>query len=252
MEGSKTHIGTSGWSYKDWKGLFYPEKLKSTDWLAYYAQRFPITEINSSFYHLPRKQTVENWVQNTPPGFLFCPKMSRHLTHLKRLKEPEEPLERFFSVFEPMQPKMGPVLLQLPPSLGFDPQDAAHLFTLLKKDYAAYHFALEVRHKSWLEEESLALLARYSIALVLSESGNRFPYAEKVTARSIYIRFHGPNGRYNTSYDGETLRRFARLFLKWQQEGHELWIFFNNDYYGHAIQNARQLEEWLRVEDAAG
>jgi uncharacterized protein YecE (DUF72 family) len=251
MVKGKIHIGTSGWSYKDWKGLFYPKALKSTDWLSYYSQTFRITEINSSFYHLPRKQTVEHWVQYTPDAFLFCPKMSRYLTHLKRLKEPEEPLERFFSIFEPMQQKMGPVLLQLPPSLAFDPEVAGHLFKLLKKDYAARSFALEVRHKSWLEPEALGLMKHYSIALVLSESGNRFPYAELVTARSIYIRFHGPNGRYNTSYDEATLQRFARLFLPWQHQGHELWIFFNNDFYGYAIQNALRLEALLQ-EGATG
>jgi uncharacterized protein YecE (DUF72 family) len=194
---------------------------------------------------------VENWVLHTPAEFRFCPKMSRYLTHLKRLKEPEEPLERFFSVFAPMQQKMGPVLLQLPPSLAFDREVAGRLFPLLKKDYAAYSFALEIRHKSWLEAEPLGLLEQYAIPLVLSESGNRFPYMEKVTARSIYIRFHGPNGRYNTSYDEKTLRQFAVLFRQWLGQGHELWIFFNNDFYGFAIQNALRLEALLR-EDAAG
>src|SRR6478609_7365479 len=120
MNDQSIHIGTSGWSYKDWKELFYPKGLKTTEWISYYAITFRITEINSSFYHLPKRQTVEGWVNKVPPDFLFCPKMSRYLTHIKRLKEPEESLERFFEVFEPMKNNMGPVLIQLPPSLKFE------------------------------------------------------------------------------------------------------------------------------------
>lgn len=120
MKNANIHIGTSGWSYKDWKELFYPKELKATEWLTYYAQTFSVTEINTSFYHLPKKQTVEGWVQKVPSDFLFCLKMSRYLTHYKRLKEPEEALEKFFDVVEPMRKQMGPVLIQLPPTLQFD------------------------------------------------------------------------------------------------------------------------------------
>jgi len=246
------HIGISGWSYPDWKGIFYPVGLKSTDWLSFYARTFPITEINMSFYHLPRKSTVEAWVDKTPPDFLFCPKMSRYLTHLKRLKEPEEPLQRFFSVFEPMQAKMGPVLIQLPSSVTFDMSSARHLFEVLQKEYAPYRFALEARHSSWHSEECLGLMQEYAIAFVIAESGGRFPYKEMITARDIYVRFHGPNGRYDTIYEEEALRYFADIFSAWLKEGHELWIFFNNCFYGYAIQNALRLGELLNEVDGSG
>src|SRR6186997_30474 len=91
----KIHIGTSGWSYKDWVEIFYPKKVKTKDWLSHYAKTFDCTEINGSFYRLPSKQTVINWVNMVSKQFKFCPKMSRYLTHLKKLREPEEPLERF-------------------------------------------------------------------------------------------------------------------------------------------------------------
>src|SRR5437763_2225412 len=104
------HIGTSGWSYKHWKDIYYPPKLPSAKWLSFYAQHFKTTEINRSFYRLPTTDTISTWMKQVPGDFLFCPKMSRFLTHMKKLNDPEEPLERFFTLFEPMRKMMGPVL----------------------------------------------------------------------------------------------------------------------------------------------
>ncbi|HEY3402255.1 MAG TPA: DUF72 domain-containing protein [Ohtaekwangia sp.] len=245
MKEGKIHIGTSGWSYKDWKGIYYPKNLKSTEWLTFYSETFNITEINTSFYHLPKKQTVEGWVNKVPDDFLFCPKISRYLTHMKKLHEPEESLERFFDVFEPMQKKMGPVLIQLPPSLKFNPEVADHFFNLLKSTYHPYTFALEVRHNTWMTKESIDLMSLYHIAFVISQSGHGFPYAEHITAKDIYIRFHGPGKLYASLYSEEEMQKYANLFRSWQKEGHTLWIFFNNDFYGYAIKNGLQLETWL-------
>jgi len=239
------HIGTSGWSYKDWVEIFYPKNLKPTDWLSHYAKTFDCTEINSSFYRLPQQQTVINWVNKVPKEFLFCLKMSRYLTHIKRLKEPEEPLERFFTIFGPMQKQMGPVLIQLPKTVPFDYDVAEHLYKLIKKKYAMYEFAIEVRHQSWMTEESYTLMAKYNIAFVISHSGDHFPYAEVVTAKNIYFRFHGPGSLYNTRYDDATLKKYSRLFKNWLSEDHELWIFFNNDWFGYGIDNALTLRKFL-------
>ena len=192
MVDRKVHIGTSGWSYKDWIGIFYPKNLKATEWLSHYSKTFDCTEINSSFYRLPQKQTVTNWGNKVPKGFLFCPKMSRYLTHIKRLKEPEEPLERFFSIFKSMQKQMGPVLIQLPKIVPYDNKVAGYFYKSLKEKYSSYEFAMEVRHESWMTEES------------------------------------------------------SDLFNKWLAEGHEPWIFFNNDWYGYGIDNALTLRRFLK------
>lgn len=236
------HIGTSGWSYKHWKGNFYPENIKQAHWLAYYSRHFGATEINTSFYHLPLKQTVVNWMKQVPASFLFCPKISRYLTHMKKLREPEETLERFFDVFEPMADQMGPVLVQLPPLVKFNSGVSDHLFGVLQRQYNRYDFVLEVRHPTWLEQDSLDLLARYNIGLVIAQSGNRFPYAERITAKNIYVRFHGPAELYASSYSDEDLLYFAHKFKGWTGEGHEVWAFFNNDIHGFAPQDARRLE----------
>ena len=240
------HIGTSGWSYKHWKENFYPKGTKAADYLRYYAEHFSTTEINTTFYHLPRTSTVENWKEKVPANFRFSIKMSRYLTQMKKLTEPEEPLERFFTAIEPVQHLCGIILFQLPPSLAFNYDRADHLFSLLKKEYKQYQFALEVRHLSWLDVDSISLLTKYDIAFVISQSGNHFPYAELVTSKNIYVRFHGPDKLYASSYNDDTLRYYAEKFLQWAEEKHVVWAYFNNDINGHAIANANTLKNMLQ------
>ena len=237
------NIGTSGWSYQHWKQIYYPEGLKETAWLKFYANTFMITEINTSFYHLPKTATTEGWKNKVPAGFMFCPKMSRYLTHMKKLNDPEESLERFFNAFVPLKRKIGPVLIQLPASLSFNIDKAECLYRICKRKYAYYRFAMEVRHNSWLNEESINLMKQYNIAFVISQSGTGFPYAELVTAQHIYVRFHGPEALYASGYSENQLEDFANLFLKWKQEGHSVWAFFNNDIHGYAVKNAIRLIE---------
>ena len=157
---------------------------------------------------------------------------------MKKLHDPEELLQRFFDVFKSMKKQMGPVLMQLPRMVKFKPDVAEHLFKLLKRNYTRYEFVLEVRHPTWLEKDSLRLLTKYEIGLVISQSGNRFPYAEIITAKNIYIRFHGPEALYASSYKDKDLKYFAKKFSKWVKEGHEIWTFFNNDINGHAPEDA--------------
>lgn len=244
-EMANLYIGTSGWSYKHWRDIYYPAKLKPTEWLSYYARQFSVAEINTSFYHTPKHQSVLNWIEKVPSGFLFCPKLSRYITHMKKLKEPEEPLARFFDVFAPMQPHMGPVLIQLPPSLKWDYDRAENLYGVLKKLYNQYHFVLEVRHNSWLENDSLNLMAQYEIGLVISQSGGVFPYSEMVTAKNVYLRFHGPAELYASAYSDADLDYFAGKIQQWINEGHVVWAFFNNDIHGHAFRDAARLKARL-------
>lgn len=240
------HIGTSGWSYKAWKGQFYPANLPSTRWLQHYTGFFDSTEINGSFYRLPSVETVEKWTATVPGHFLFCPKMSRYLTHMKKLREPEEPLERFFTVFEPMKAKMGPVLVQLPSMLRFNYDIAEVFYRLLKFNYPPHEFVLEVRHNSWLTEESLTLMTKYDIGLVISQSGNVFPYAEMVTAKNVYLRFHGPEELYASAYSSAMLQEFAAKMKRWVAEGHVVWAYFNNDIHGYAPVDAERLRQLVK------
>jgi len=239
------HIGTSGWSYKHWRSLYYPQKLAASRWLPHYAHDFSTTEINGSFYRLPSAETIEHWKTQVPDSFIFCPKMSRYLTHMKKLREPEEPLERFFNLFDAMQGRMGPVLLQLPPMVHFNAGVAGHFFGLLSDRYREYEFVLEVRHPSWLEQESLALMSAHRVGLVISHSEKEFPYTEEQTSKTVYVRFHGPKELYASSYSDAMLKSYARKFKKWAGDGCTVWVFFNNDIFGYAIEDAKRLKRML-------
>jgi uncharacterized protein YecE (DUF72 family) len=239
------HIGTSGWSYKHWKGLYYPEKMKPADYLAYYSQEFSCTEINTSFYRLPKEKTVLDWVKKVSPDFIFCPKLSRYISHMKKLRDPAAGMQVYFSVFDMIQDRLGPVLVQLPERLSFDAGVAKDFYSLLATTYKQYDFSLEVRHTSWFSRQSLSLMEEYGIGLVIAHSGKRFPYKEAVTAPHIYLRFHGPGNLYASNYAIVSLRAHARKCKRWLEESHNLWIFFNNDVHGYALENARKLKELI-------
>ena len=236
------HIGTSGWSYKHWKGIFYPEDVRPADYLSFYAKHFSVSEINNSFYKLPSKSTVEKWVASVPDDFLFCPKMSRYLSHLKKLHDPEEPLERFFKTFADFKKRLGPILIQLPANASFKLETVTELYELIHDQYAGFRFAIEVRHKSWFSDESIALMKKYKITLVFAQS-DRYPYHEEITAKDIYIRFHGPHSLYSSPYSDEVLEEYAEKFKTWAEKGHRIWAFFNNDVGGHALHNAEKLRQ---------
>ena len=152
------HIGTSGWSYKHWSGLFYPESVKPAKYLEYYVTEFDCVELNASFYRNPSIKTVEGWVRRTPASFRFCVKMNQFITHRKKLVDAAEPLGRFMTVFNLLRDRIGPFLVQLPPSLRFDSSVAEAFLQLLASHRNIGEFALEVRHDSWFMPESISLL----------------------------------------------------------------------------------------------
>lgn len=248
MKKGKIYIGTSGWSNGYWKGRLYPQDSKSKEFLQFYAQAFNASEINTTFYHLPKSTTVEGWINSVPKDFKFCVKMSRFITHIKRLKEPEQPLQRFFDAIAALKKLMGPVLIQLPPSLKFDADIAKHFFDTLKKNHPRYRFAIEARHLSWYEPEAIKFLKKYKMAVVIAESGGRYPTVENVTTDVVYIRFHGPEKLFDSSHSDEMLKAYADKIEKWQESGHTIWVFFNNTMHEHALDNAATLKEYLGIE----
>jgi uncharacterized protein YecE (DUF72 family) len=145
-----------------------------------------------------------------------------------------------------MKNMMGPVLVQLPPKLRFDYDRADHFYHLIRTKYKDYQFVMEVRHLTWLQEDSLTLMSKYDIGFVISQSGEVFPYSEMVTAKNIYVRFHGPGALYASEYSDEMLQQFATKIKKWTKEGHDVWAFFNNDVYGYAIGDAKRLKAMLK------
>jgi uncharacterized protein YecE (DUF72 family) len=237
------HIGTSGWSYQHWSGIFYPAHIKPDKYLEYYITKFGCVELNSSFYHLPLKATVAGWIRRTPEPFRFCPKLSRYITHQLKLVNIEEPMKNYFDVFEAMKNRLGPVLIQLPPGLQFDKFLTGDFFYLIKELYKPYRFAIEIRHKSWINDNFFDLLVQNGIAFTIADSGKRYPYHEAATADLIYLRFHGHEKLYASDYSESELQYYAAKTVGWLNEGKEVWAFFNNDYNGFAVKNAARMRE---------
>lgn len=240
------HIGTSGWSY-NWKGIFYPENLKSSEYLNYYSKIFNATEVNSSFYHYTMQKTIDKWIDLTPKDFKFCVKLNREITHYKKLKDINENLNLFMSRFLFMKEKLGLVLIQLPASFKFDYPLIKDFYDLINLNYPNNKFAFEVRNTTWFTDESFNLMKKYNITFVISDSGNKFPYSETITSDTIYIRLHGNEKLYSSSYTDNELIKYSELIINILNNNKDVWVFFNNTMTGEAIKNALRLEEIISL-----
>ena len=235
-------IGCSGWSYKDWRGPFYPLQVKVKDHLAYYATRFSTAEINASFYRLPTEKAVAAWRDAVPDGFLFAWKASRFLTHNKKLKEPEDSLALILGRMEGLGDRYGPVLFQLPPSLKLDRERLAYFLGRLPKNRRC---TVEFRHPSWYAPAIFALLAEHDVALCVSDHHDA-PSPREATASFVYVRAHGPGGRYHGRYSEAELKALADAIRGWRKAGKDAFCYFDNDIKSAAPQDADRLIELTR------
>jgi len=237
--GEDIRIGTSGWTYPHWKELFFPVDWPKSKWLEYYARHFDTVELNASFYRLPKLKTFENWKDRTPNHFLWALKASKYITHTKRLKDPEEPLERFCTASCALEEKLGPILFQLPPSLSFDEKVFEHFCQSLNP---SQRHALEVRHPSWINDRLFAILRTHKIAFCIADTAGRYPFHEAVTGDFVYIRLHGSRKLYASDYSEKELQAWARKIRAW---GKDTYLYFDNDFEGYAVKNAKRLKEIL-------
>jgi len=233
-------IGTSGWIYSHWQGLFYPSALPQKERFRFYADRFDTVEINNSFYRLPSETAFSNWRQQAPVGFLYAVKASRFLTHLKKLKDPELPLETFFAHAAHLGATLGPVLYQLPPHWRVNLPRLADFLALLPKQY---QHVIEFRDPSWLIEEVFQLMERYQVSHCIHDMAP-LQVPCRVTANPVYIRLHGDLS-HGGDYQPATLDTWARRIDDWQHQGLAVFVYFNNDINGHAPVNATMLKSLL-------
>ncbi len=154
-------------------------------------------------------------------------------------------MERFFELFQEMKLRLGPVLIQLPPGLKFDRSLVINFLHIIKKNYSGYRFAVEVRHPSWITDDFFDLLAQHAIAFVIADSGKRFPYYEAVTTDFVYLRCHGPENLYASDYSDSQLYNFAEKIVCWLINDKDVWVFFNNDFHGFAVNNAVKLRDMV-------
>jgi len=238
MPQGKLYIGTSGWVYGHWEGIFYPENLASKDKLKYFSQHFKTAEINYSFYHLPRPSTYQNWHSQTPADFIFAAKASRFITHIKRLGGVKEAWQQFIENALYLKEKLGPILFQFPPSFRIDLKRLESFLKILSKNY---RYVFEFRHKSWCDKKVYNLLKKYNVAWVIADSPS-YPKAEAITADFIYIRMHGSKVLFASKYTKNELSSLVQKIKKWLKTGN-VYVYFNNDAYGYAIENAKELLE---------
>ena len=268
----QVEIGISGWAYKGWRGSFYPHGLSRKDELYYASRILPTIEINSTFYSLRKPVNFRHWYEVTPRDFIFSIKANRYITHVKKLKNIEIPLANFFTsgILE-LKEKLGPILWQFPPTLKFDPERFETFLKLLPRSFEAamkagknhrIRHAVEMRNDSFLNPLFVDLLRTYNTALVMADTGGRWPYLEDVTSDFIYIRLHGHTKLYQSGYDDQSLDNWCRRIKTWKEGGEpfdrvtisddlaakkprDVFVYFDNDAKVHAPWDAQKLMQKL-------
>jgi len=236
-------IGCSGWTYKDWKGPFYPAGTPDARRLEVYASRFDTAEINASFYRLPSVAMVEGWARRAPSGFVFAWKVSRFITHNKKLNDCADPIDLVFGRMAPLGEKLGPALIQLPPQLRRNDERLAAFLARLPPGRATVEF----RHPSWYDPAVYRLLAERDVSLCISDHHSA-PSPWEVTASWVYVRGHGPGGRYHGRYPAEELAGWAARIAAWREAGRDVYAYFDNDIKSAAPFDAQALMALCRAE----
>jgi uncharacterized protein YecE (DUF72 family) len=242
---AKVWIGTSGFSYPHWgQGIFYPQDLAQGKWFSFYCQQFNSVELNVSFYRLPKKETFANWRQQAGQDFVFAVKGSRYITQMKKLKDCQEPVKRFFATVRPLLigsnfRSSQVILWQLPPKFKAHPERLADFLKSLPRNW---RHAFEFREKSWLSEPVLKILKENKAAVVFQDYP-QWPIAEKVMADFVYLRFHGRTRLYSSCYTEKELKNWAKKIKSWIKQGLDVYVYFNNDALGYAVENAQTLKK---------
>lgn len=234
------HVGTSGWAYPAWKPVFYSEKLAQKKFLQYYSGRLNAVEVNYSFRQFIKESTLEGWIAETPPGFVFCVKAHQSITHIKRLKNADELLKRFLDSIQPLAVagKCGPALFQLPPNLK---ADAILLDEFCANFPANFRAAFEFRHESWFTDEVYRVLSKHNVALCFAES-DELATPIVVTANFSYYRLR------RTEYSAEDWAGIAFRLSQGVKAGRELFAFVKHE---EKPESALRAEELLQTTKTA-
>ncbi|MGE5392152.1 MAG: DUF72 domain-containing protein [Candidatus Saccharibacteria bacterium] len=241
----KTFVGTSGWTYKHWNRRFFPDDLPKEQWLNFLSRRFPTVEVNTTFYHMARRTTFEKWKGEVGGGFKFALKMYRLFTHFKKLnldKEDEETLSGYLRNASVLGRKLGPILIQFPPSFSVELEKLGRFLSLIREQEKElgqrFKLAVEVRHKSWFKEEVYDFFRDRRIAFVITNSP-AWPSKVIRTADFVYMRFHGRTKLFASNYTDAELKEWAETLKGLKAE--EMYVYFNNDANAFAADNALTL-----------
>jgi uncharacterized protein YecE (DUF72 family) len=270
---ASARIGISGWTYKPWRGTFYPPRHPYKRELEYASRKFDSIEINGSFYSLQRPSSYRAWYDATPRGFVFAVKAGRFITHMKKLKGVESAMANFFaSGLLALNEKLGAILWQLPPILKFEPDRLEAFFEQLPRDTAAaaklakrhdawlkgrvlvetnkrrpIRHAMEVRHESFKDGRFIDLLRKHDVALVVADTAGKWPFMEDVTSDFVYVRLHGDEELYVSGYTESALEMWAGKCRSWMKDGRDVYVYFDNDVKVRAPFDAMSLARKLGV-----
>jgi uncharacterized protein YecE (DUF72 family) len=240
--GSQFLVGTSGWSYPHWQGVFYPEDLPKSRWFEYYIQKFATVEINATFYRFFKDQTYVKWHDNAPKQFKYVLKAPRLISHRKYLKDAADQIKAFWQSANLLKNKLGLILLQLAPGMPYDPERLRQALLTFK---IPGKVAVEFRHKKWFTEETRDLLKEVG-AIFCTADSPKTKLMDWVTSNGAYIRLHGRKQWYSYNYSKQELTEIAELANRMAEQGaKKVYIFFNNDFGGYAPKNAITLLEML-------
>jgi uncharacterized protein YecE (DUF72 family) len=239
----KHYCGTSGWSYQDWKGNFYPQKLSQAKWFAHYSRQFNSVEVNATFYRWFEEKTYENWRKKAPDGFKYVIKLPRTITHQKLLKNIGQPAQRFELLAGHLQDKLGMLLMQLPPKMPYLPDRLNEALGAFKHPEK---LVVEFRTTRFFTDEISSILSHHGATFCIVDSPDIKPLPA-LTSKIAYIRMHGYTEWYKHRYSSEHLLRLAELCRELEDKGAEtIYIFFNNNIGGHAPYNARSFNDLLQ------
>jgi uncharacterized protein YecE (DUF72 family) len=244
----RVQIGTSGYQYDHWRGVFYPEDIPKKKWFEYYATKFDTVEMNNTFYRLPSAETFEQWHDRAPDKFCFTLKYSRYGSHIKRLKDGGETISAYMHAAQRLEAKLGPILVQLPPHWHADTERLDEFFAAARNharwkreglhwDSRKQRWAAEFRDASWLQDSVYEVLKRHEVALCIHDIIKNHPRV--VTADWVYLRLHGANNWGD--YSAEDLDAMAAEIAGWRSRGLDVYAYFNNDAQGYAVANATDL-----------
>jgi uncharacterized protein YecE (DUF72 family) len=241
-----TYIGCSGFSFRDWKGVFYPPDVPPRKWFAYYCTHFNTLELNVTFYRMPELSFFEKLYQQSPPEFRFAVKAPRQVTHYKKFNAEAEPILAGFyaTIREGLQDKLGPVLFQLPPKAAYTEELFQRLVDNLDP---AFENVVEFRHPSWWEGEVFQQLSRHKISFVGQSHPLPLPDEAVATTNLLYYRFHGVPELYKSEYSQEFLQRIAdevAAIPKLQQ----VYLFFNNGIGGVGVGDAKKMQQLMAAQ----
>ncbi|MCC3151554.1 DUF72 domain-containing protein [Hymenobacter sp. BT770] len=239
------YIGCSGFSFRDWKGVFYPEGLPPRKWFEYYCTQFNTLELNVTFYRMPELKAFETWYTQSPPDFRFAVKAPRQVTHYKKFNDEAQPILASFyaTVAEGLREKLGPVLFQLPPKAAYTEELMQRLLDSLDP---AFQNVVEFRHPSWWDAESQRTLTKHRVTFVGQSYPPPLELPDEVVANTdvVYYRFHGVPELYKSPYSPEFLARIADEITA-AKHVKEVYLYFNNGIGAVGVENARQMQQLL-------